>query len=569
MRLLRSAAKARDTRRRVGVQALVPAGNDPAETQAVVERLAEARLVVIAPNEITGEQEIEVAHEALIQYWGRLRDWLNENRDALRVREGVRRAALEWEQNQQQAAYLVHRGERLENARALTRHPRVTVNEREQSYIDACTALRLEELIGELRSAVRENAPVDRWLQQLGDAGGTRLVRQLEAPDTDEPAQPDSESTLDKFASLLGTNEVPSPDRSEDGTRKLGPIAQTAVLHPDSITRQTAALVLTLLDAGPDMVVGRLGSALQAELQGGPRRWRRAQLRGVLADADPEIEKLNAELPPADRFSVWLWRVGRRVVRDRHRIAGLTEGGGVGAGLALASLRALIAIPTTNRAGAIFGIFLFYAGILGAVLTLGMALADPLLLRRSEGTGDAPAIWRAPLHPDRLPAIVAVGLGTVFFGIAHTVVAVLHGIHLSVAALLVPLGFVAGLGLSLALYAQPGAGWRLGVGRWPLRLGTAAAAFILTQQVFIVAGNRWANTLAIGWAGSFYKSEFTRYVQAWWPQLVEGDLPWFDYLARADAGLVGIVLTVGITAGLVLAADWLARWQTLVNQAGD
>jgi hypothetical protein len=54
-----------------------------------------------------------------------------------------------------------------------------------------------------------------------------------------------------------------------------------------------------------------------------------------------------------------------------------------------------------------------------------------------------------------------------------------------------------------------------------------------------------------------------------WPQLVDQYPRWFDYPALMDAALAGIVLTIGITAGLLLAEDWLQRWRDLINRSGD
>jgi hypothetical protein len=61
---------------------------------------------------------------------------------------------------------------------------------------------------------------------------------------------------------------------------------------------------------------------------------------------------------------------------------------------------------------------------------------------------------------------------------------------------------------------------------------------------------------------SAYKAKFLDY-------LLTRDPRWPEYLALLDAVLVGIVLTIGITIGLVLAADWLVRWRALVDRAGD
>ena len=57
---------------------LVPAGEDPAETVTLIKRLADVHLVVTSLNPTTGQEEVDVAHEALIRHWPRLRGWLRE-----------------------------------------------------------------------------------------------------------------------------------------------------------------------------------------------------------------------------------------------------------------------------------------------------------------------------------------------------------------------------------------------------------------------------------------------------------------------------------------------------------
>lgn len=412
-----------------------------------------------------------------------------------------------------------------------------------------------------LRSAVARDEPPAPWLDRLRNEEGRALIRELEEPYAADLAQPSSRLTLDRAASLLGLgNGQPPP--SGNGREPFGQVARSAVNHPEPSTRQTAALALTALQPYPQMALDRLRWALM-DGPTGWRRWlRKGELRGALADADPDNDQLASDLSLMDRLGMWLWRVRRRLIRGRHRLAGLTVGGAIGAGIALALLRALIGIPTTNRAGVLFGIFFFYAAILGGALTLGMALAEPLLLSRAKEAG---------LKPVSRPrsVVLAALLGVIFFGIAHMLVALLNGLQLGRAPLVAVMGFVAGLGLSMALYAQPDAGWHLGVIRWLLRLALAALAFVLTQAVFIIAGGQRSNALAIGWAGSFYRSQFDASFRQLWPQLMERWPRYFDYLALLDAALVGLVLAIGITAGLLVAQDWLKRWRDLVNRGGD
>ena len=48
-------------------------------------------------------------------------------------------------------------------------------------------------------------------------------------------------------------------------------------------------------------------------------------------------------------MGIWFWRFGRRIVSDWERILMLVVGGGLGAGLALGLLRALVVVFTLGR----------------------------------------------------------------------------------------------------------------------------------------------------------------------------------------------------------------------------
>ena len=56
----------------------------------MLARLADARLIT------TGEHGVEVAHEALIREWPTLREWLDADREGLRLHRHLTEAAQEW-----------------------------------------------------------------------------------------------------------------------------------------------------------------------------------------------------------------------------------------------------------------------------------------------------------------------------------------------------------------------------------------------------------------------------------------------------------------------------------------
>lgn len=133
----------RDTRHRVPLGDLIPSGADAASISALLDKLANARLIVKTVND--DKTEIEVAHEALIRHWERLRIWLNEDRDNLRLRESVSESAKEWEKSGRHESLLNSRWVKLDEALLLTQDSRYRLTEIEQAYLKGCVALRNKE----------------------------------------------------------------------------------------------------------------------------------------------------------------------------------------------------------------------------------------------------------------------------------------------------------------------------------------------------------------------------------------------------------------------------------------
>jgi len=129
---LDESGEGRDTRRRVLIEELIPVNSDSSVTLKLLNKLADARLIVKT------DKDVEVAHEALIRHWSRLTEWLNEDRDNLRLREGVSESAREWENSKRDDSLLNHRGGRLELALAMSKLPRYQLNPIEQTYLNAC-----------------------------------------------------------------------------------------------------------------------------------------------------------------------------------------------------------------------------------------------------------------------------------------------------------------------------------------------------------------------------------------------------------------------------------------------
>lgn len=92
-------------RRRVPLAEL----GDRADVTEVLDVLADGRLVTIS------EDEVEVAHEALLREWPRLREWLAEDVEGRRLHQHLAHAASEWHASGRDPAEL-YRGARLASA---------------------------------------------------------------------------------------------------------------------------------------------------------------------------------------------------------------------------------------------------------------------------------------------------------------------------------------------------------------------------------------------------------------------------------------------------------------------
>ncbi len=63
---------------------------------AVIDKLVAARLLVIAEHE--DGARVEIIHEALLDAWPRIRQWIREDADRARMRDQVRSAARQWDE---------------------------------------------------------------------------------------------------------------------------------------------------------------------------------------------------------------------------------------------------------------------------------------------------------------------------------------------------------------------------------------------------------------------------------------------------------------------------------------
>ncbi len=98
------------------------------EVNDVLAVLADSRLVTLS------EGSLEVAHEALLREWPRLREWIEEDAEGRRLRRHITQAAAEWEAAGRDRGEL-YRGVRLATALDWTADHALEVNELERAFV--------------------------------------------------------------------------------------------------------------------------------------------------------------------------------------------------------------------------------------------------------------------------------------------------------------------------------------------------------------------------------------------------------------------------------------------------
>jgi len=117
-------------RRRV---ALAELDGDRGHVRRVLDVLAASRMITVS------EGTVEVAHEALLREWPRLRGWLDEDTEGRRLHRALIHAAREWSQGGHDPGDL-YRGARLASALEWRTEHAPELNPTEQQFLDASRA---------------------------------------------------------------------------------------------------------------------------------------------------------------------------------------------------------------------------------------------------------------------------------------------------------------------------------------------------------------------------------------------------------------------------------------------
>ena len=111
--------------------------------EEVIDRFGRYRLLTFDRDEATRGATVEVAHEALIRQWERLREWLTESRQDVRLERELLHAATDWQASDRDASYLIQ-GNRLLSFEEWAESSTLRLNELELEYLKVSLAARDE-----------------------------------------------------------------------------------------------------------------------------------------------------------------------------------------------------------------------------------------------------------------------------------------------------------------------------------------------------------------------------------------------------------------------------------------
>jgi WD40 repeat protein/serine/threonine protein kinase len=169
-------------RRRESLEALLALFPEEDQLRENINSYAAARLLTLDYDPLTRAPTVEVAHEALIEKWQRLREWLAESKDDRYQQQRLNNLAKEWYAQDRDPGLLL-RETRLDQLGAWAQESSLLLTAEEEEYLALSLAARRERLAEEearrqqeLENA-RQLAETERKRAEEQSAAAQRLRR--------------------------------------------------------------------------------------------------------------------------------------------------------------------------------------------------------------------------------------------------------------------------------------------------------------------------------------------------------------------------------------------------------
>lgn len=411
LRLTQPGDGAEDTRRRSTMNELEGDVASAPDVQRVIQILVDARLLTVG-GDSTGARTVDVAHEALIRGWPRLRGWIDADRAGLREHRRITEAAQEWERLGRDESAL-YRGARLATAEEWRSHYDTALNALEREFLNTSAARARQERRAARRRTRQIIAGLSLGLLLTTSLAVVALLQRESAQSSDQRALAAS-----RYAFAQQLSERARALFSSDPELGLRLALEAVKIQANEISTQTlreALLRIPLASTIPDHggvatpgALSRDGTRLALAREGGVDIWEPLTGQQIATLALPSDAPLMLEFSPDGRYlaigavggGVILWDTANGTSRA------LTSSGAAISGLQFsADGRLLLSLHSTDGARLWHVADGAAATVIASDAQLGtLADADRLVIT-SDTLGNTSA-WDAATgaHVARLPA---------------------------------------------------------------------------------------------------------------------------------------------------------------------
>ncbi|MFQ5922253.1 MAG: protein kinase [Anaerolineales bacterium] len=260
LRLVTLGEGVEDTRRRVARSELLAVGDDQDRMDELIDLYIAARLLSSDIDPGTRSPTVELAHEAILREWERLREWLDESREDIRLQRALALAAAEWRTADRDPSFLL-RGTRLGQFENWSERSSLALTQREKSFLDASVQAAQEEQQEKEKQIERELAAAKSLRRRaiyltgaLVVSVGLAIAAMFFAQQANQSAQL-AESNLDA-AQAANTQAVAEASfRATAEAVALDRQAEAEVQAQLARSKELAAASVSILDENPELAI--------------------------------------------------------------------------------------------------------------------------------------------------------------------------------------------------------------------------------------------------------------------------------------------------------------------------
>lgn len=155
LRLVTLGDGSEDTRRRARRSELLAIAPDGDVMDDIIDTFAGHRLLLLDHDPISRSPTVEVAHEAILREWARLKGWLEDSRSEIQMHRRFARSAHEWASAEHDSSFLA-RGTQLEQYENWAHTTQLALTQEERDFLASSLSHRADQHAAEADRQARE-----------------------------------------------------------------------------------------------------------------------------------------------------------------------------------------------------------------------------------------------------------------------------------------------------------------------------------------------------------------------------------------------------------------------------